>query len=199
EAGLAEIELRQDLAHDVIDAGILQPDRVEHAGRGFPDAVGRITEPRRGRRALEHDRADVPIGETRDARVFLAEPHAARKEHHGRAQLEPAEIHGKAAHFVSRCERDGLDYLTPHARIMPPHAARDPVSAGDPAEYRQYHSALREYRHGAAPRAPARLHARGSTLAPRRARLPRARVGHGAREPRRLPRTARSHARVSAH
>ena len=43
---------------DVVDAGVLQADRVQHAGRCFPDAVRRIAEPRRERGALQHDGAD---------------------------------------------------------------------------------------------------------------------------------------------
>ena len=81
EARLVEIERRQDLAHDVVDAGVLQADRVQHAARGFPDAVRGIAEPRRERRALEHDRADGGVREAFDPRVLLAEADAAREQH----------------------------------------------------------------------------------------------------------------------
>ena len=92
EARLREIERRQDARHDVLDARILQADRVEHAHRRFVHAVRRVTEPRLARRAFEHDGAGVAIREALDARVLFAEADAARQQHDGRIELEAAEI-----------------------------------------------------------------------------------------------------------
>ena len=78
--------------HDVVDAGILQADRVEHAGRRLADAVRRVAEPRLERRALEHDGADVAVREALDARVLLAEADAARQQHDRRVELQAAEV-----------------------------------------------------------------------------------------------------------
>src|SRR5690606_12823584 len=77
EARLGEVELRQDLPHDVIDAGVLQPDRVQHAGRRLPYPVRRIAEARLVGGALQHDRAHVAVRKPFDARVFLAEADTA--------------------------------------------------------------------------------------------------------------------------
>ena len=65
------------LLDDVVDAGVLQADRVQHAGRRLPDAVRRIAEARRERGALQHDGADGGVAEAFDARVLLAEADAA--------------------------------------------------------------------------------------------------------------------------
>ena len=82
-----EIERRQDRRDDVVDAGVLQADRVQHAHRRFVDPVRRIAEPRLARRALEHDGAGVAIREALDARVLLAEADAARQQHDRRIEL----------------------------------------------------------------------------------------------------------------
>jgi hypothetical protein len=81
EQRLAEVERRQDVVDHVIDAGILEPDRVQHARGRLEDAVRRITEARLARRALEHDRAGITVRETADPRVLLAEADAAGKQH----------------------------------------------------------------------------------------------------------------------
>ena len=87
-----EIERGRISRHDVVDAGILQADGVEHARRRFVYAVRRVAQPRRQRRALQHDGAGVAVREAFDARVFVAEAHAARQQHDGRAELEAAEV-----------------------------------------------------------------------------------------------------------
>ena len=92
EARLGEVERRQDLPHHVVDAGVLQADRVDHAVRRFRHAVRRVAEPRLPGRALQHDRADVAVREPGDARVFLAEADAAREQHDGRGELQAAEV-----------------------------------------------------------------------------------------------------------
>ena len=46
EARLGEVELRQDVLDDVVDARVLQADGVEHAGRGLEHAVRRVAEAR---------------------------------------------------------------------------------------------------------------------------------------------------------
>ena len=81
ETRLAEIQRRQNLRHDMIDAGILQADRIQHAHRCFVDAMRWIAEPRLSRRALEHDAPGVAIRESFDARVFLAKADASRQQH----------------------------------------------------------------------------------------------------------------------
>ena len=79
----------------MVDAGILQADRVEHALRRLVHAVRRIAEARFAGRALQYDGADVAIGETVDAGVFLAEADAARQQHDGRGKAQAAEIDGQ--------------------------------------------------------------------------------------------------------
>ena len=47
ETRLGEIQRRQDAAHDVLRARVLQADGVQHSGRCLVNAVRRIAEPRR--------------------------------------------------------------------------------------------------------------------------------------------------------
>ena len=93
EARLAEIERGQDLPDHVFGARILQADGVQHARGRFVDAVRLVAEPRLAGGALEHDGADVAVGEPVDAGVFLAETHASGQQHDGRGERQPAEIH----------------------------------------------------------------------------------------------------------
>ena len=73
----------------MLDARVLQADGVEHAGRRLEHAVRRVAEARLAGGALEHDRAGVAVGETLDARVLLAEAHAAGQQHDGRGERSP--------------------------------------------------------------------------------------------------------------
>ena len=86
------------LLDDVFDAGVLEADRIQHAGRRFPDAVRRVAEPRRERGALQHDGADGGVAEALDARVFLAEADAAGQQHDRRVELQTAKVELEAAH-----------------------------------------------------------------------------------------------------
>jgi len=52
EARLGEIELRQDDAHHVVDARVLQPDGVQHPRRRLVHTVRRVAEARAAGRAL---------------------------------------------------------------------------------------------------------------------------------------------------
>ena len=79
----------------MVDAGVLQADRVDHAVRRFGHAVRRVAEPRLLGRALQDDGAGVAVREARDARVFLAEADAAREQHDRRGELQAAEIEGE--------------------------------------------------------------------------------------------------------
>ena len=77
EACLREVEPRQNLLDDTVDAWILQADGIEHAVRSLVDAVRRVAEPHLPGRSLETYGADVGVRETHDARVLLAEADAA--------------------------------------------------------------------------------------------------------------------------
>ena len=79
-------------SHHVVDARVLQADRVQHAHRRLVDAVRRVAEPRLARGALQHDGADVAVREALDARVFLAEADAAGQQHDRRGELQAAEF-----------------------------------------------------------------------------------------------------------
>src|SRR5690606_38744863 len=92
ETRLAEVQGRQDVPDDVVDAGVLQADRAQHPGRRLPDAMRRIAEARCERRALQHDRADVAVRETLDPRVLFAETDAPGQEHDGRSELQAAKV-----------------------------------------------------------------------------------------------------------
>ena len=135
EARLAEVERRQDLAHDVVRAGVLQPDGVQHAGRRFEHAVRRIAEARIERRALQHDRRRRPGSRTLDARVFLAEPHAAREQHDGRGEIEPAEVEAKGVVDESGERRPWAGIILDRGKMSParftvaPHVPRRPRPA----------------------------------------------------------------------
>src|SRR5690606_18222809 len=120
---------RQDLPHHVVDAGILQPDGVQHAGRRLPDPMRRIAETRLQGRALQHDRADVAVREPFDPRVFLAEAYTAGKQHDRRTKLESAKVDAEPAHRSTLLER--ADYRI--SLIIGAHAAPDSLSAGDSA------------------------------------------------------------------
>src|SRR5256884_5373405 len=88
EARLAEVELREDAAHYLIDPGVLQPDGIQHAGRSLVHPVRGIAEARLAGRALEHDGAGVAVREALDPGVLLAEADAAREQHDRRGEIE---------------------------------------------------------------------------------------------------------------
>jgi hypothetical protein len=106
EPRFTKIERRQNLVHDMIDPGVLQADRVQHAGRRLPDAVRRIAEPRSERGALQHNGADRGVAEALDARVLLAEPDAARQQHDRRVELQTAKVEFEAAHAADSAGDD---------------------------------------------------------------------------------------------
>jgi len=81
EARLVEVEFRQDLVDDRVDARVLQTDRIQHAARRFRDPVRGVAKTRFERRALQADRADVAVREAFDPRIFLAETDAARQQY----------------------------------------------------------------------------------------------------------------------
>jgi hypothetical protein len=91
EARLAEVQRRQDLVDHMIDAGILQADGVEHAGRRLVHPVRWIAQARLAGGALEHDRPGIAVAEPLHTRVFLAKADAARQQHDRRGELQPAE------------------------------------------------------------------------------------------------------------
>jgi hypothetical protein len=91
-SSIVEPQTLQDVRHNLLDAGVLQPDGVEHAGGSLADAVGRIAEPRLAGRPLEHDGARVTVGEPLDARVFLAEAHAPGEQHDRGGEIQAAEL-----------------------------------------------------------------------------------------------------------
>jgi hypothetical protein len=61
----------------MLDAGILQPDRIQHAHRSFVHTMRRIAEPGLACRTLQHDPARVAIRKSFDAGVLLAETDTA--------------------------------------------------------------------------------------------------------------------------
>jgi hypothetical protein len=83
EARLLEVESRQNILYDEIDAGVLEANGVQHAARRLPHPMGWVAEPRCQRRALEHDRAHGGVRKPLDTRVFLAEADATGHQHHG--------------------------------------------------------------------------------------------------------------------
>ena len=87
-----EIEAGQYLVDDLVDAGVLQANRVKHAHRRFIDPVWRIAEAGLARRALQHDCADVRIGEALYPRIFLAKADAAGQQHDRRVEWQAAEV-----------------------------------------------------------------------------------------------------------
>ena len=129
EARLAEVQLRQDVRHHLLDARVLQADRVQHAGGRLVDAVRRIAEPRLAGRALEHDGADVAVGEALDARVFLAEAHAAGEQHDRGGEIEAAELQGQERGIRRRqagCARDWFERRHgAHYRTRPAGASEE--------------------------------------------------------------------------
>src|SRR5262249_49806811 len=106
EPRLREVELGKDVAHDVVDARVLEADRVQHPRRRLPNAVRGIAESRRERRALQHNRGDVGIGEALYPGVLLAEADAARQQHDRRVELDPAESEREPARAL--LERRGV-------------------------------------------------------------------------------------------
>ncbi len=89
---LGEIETRENVIDHPVDPGILQADCVEHAHRRFIDTMRLVAETRVAGRALENNGADVGVRETLDARVFLAEPDAARQQHDRRRHRDATEL-----------------------------------------------------------------------------------------------------------
>ena len=55
-----------------------------------------------GNQGYSHDATRVTVGEPFDSRVFLAETHAARKQHDGRGEIHSAE-------FIAKGAVDGVD------------------------------------------------------------------------------------------
>jgi hypothetical protein len=108
ETRLGEIEGRQDVAHHMIGAGVLQADGVEHAHRRLVDPVRRVAEPSVERRSLEHHRAAIGVREAFDAGVLLAEADAAREQHDGRGEVHPQKsVAQRGGRRAGRGGRDG--------------------------------------------------------------------------------------------
>ena len=91
EPCLAEIEPGQDFVDDLIDARVLQADRVQHAHRRLVDPVRGVAESGFVGGALEDDRTHVAVRESVDSRVLLAKPYAAGQQHDRRIESQPAE------------------------------------------------------------------------------------------------------------
>ena len=135
-------------AHHLLDAGVLQPDGIQHAGGGLVDAVRRVAEPRLAGRALEHDGAGVAVGETLDAGVFLAEARRSRRaarsgrRNRGRRTSGQQRRHPRAGTPAARGDwferRHGVHYRTrPACSLRASHVPRRPGAARDPAQHRQ--------------------------------------------------------------
>src|SRR5580704_3567948 len=101
ETRLAEIQARQYVFDHMIDAWILQADRVEHASRGLIDAVRRVAEARRSRGAFQDNGTDVAVAEPLDPGVLLAKADAPRQQYDRRSEREAAEL-DRQCRFRSR-------------------------------------------------------------------------------------------------
>jgi hypothetical protein len=95
ESGFGEVERRQDRVDDVIDARVLQADRVQHALRRLVDAVRRVAETRFARRAFQDDRASVAVRKPFNPGVFLSESDAPGQQHDRRSETQAAEVDGE--------------------------------------------------------------------------------------------------------
>jgi len=92
----------------VVHAGVLQADGVDHALRGFRDAVRGVAKARLARGALQDDGADIAVGEALDARVFLAEADTAGQQDNGGGEIQSAEFQAEGfGRGARRGERGG--------------------------------------------------------------------------------------------
>src|SRR6185437_10248160 len=87
---------------------------------------------RREGRALEDHRARVPVRESLDPRVLLAEADAAGKQHDGGGEVEPAEREAQRARLA-------MDFAGHVRTLEPAHAhvysaARPDEPGGEPAD-----------------------------------------------------------------
>ena len=149
EARLGEIERRQDVAHDVLDAGILQADRVEHAVGGFRrrDAAGC-----RGAAAPVVPLSTIAPAsrlEKPSTRVYSSpKPTQPDSSTIGRRELQAAEVDGELGGGSG--DAVGASWARLSLKVAPMfHVIL--YRARDPAEHRQRHPAVRQHRLPAAP------------------------------------------------
>ena len=92
-------QFRQDLFLHLMDAGILQPDRIQHAGRRFRDARQRIAVARMQGRSLDRETAgEIDIEEIQIVHS-VSESAAGRDQRV--LQFETREIYLKFCHTIS--------------------------------------------------------------------------------------------------
>ena len=77
ETCLIEIQRGQNTIDDIVGAGVLQTDCIQHAAGGFINAVWRIPETRFLRGTLQAYGTDIAVRESGDTRVFFTKTDAA--------------------------------------------------------------------------------------------------------------------------
>ena len=92
-------ELRELFAYNFVDAGILKPDGVYHAGGALRYSRGRIAEARLFRRALERKSSEAVY--VIELSEFVSVAECARCRDNGIVELFAAKIYAQSAHIIS--------------------------------------------------------------------------------------------------
>ena len=92
-------ELRELFAYNFVDAGILKPDGVYHAGGALRYSRGRIAEARLFRRALERKSPEAVY--VIELSEFVSVAEGAGRRDNGIVELFAAKIHAQSAHIIS--------------------------------------------------------------------------------------------------